>query len=145
MDVTSAVGLALATAIAIYCLVWLWRLPTAALPTKLFWTFVAILLPGWGTMLFLEIYPPVAASPSSKGGAASRSNEALSTGRLPAGLLAGSLAILGLLYGAIWLAAGVVIALGDRPGWYVHIFGGFTLLALGAWFLRRGSSQLARA
>ena len=143
MDVTATVGLVLATAIAIYSLLWLWRLP-AALLTKLFWTLVAILIPGWGTMLFLEIYPPIAPDPSSRGGTTAQSKEAPLSDSVPPGLVAGFLAIVGLLYGGLWLVGGVAFALNNKPGSHLHVFGGPTLLVLGVYFMTRGSKQLSR-
>jgi hypothetical protein len=104
---------------------------------------VAILIPGWGTMLFLEIYPPMAPDRSSRSAQTANSeNTSTSTGAPPA-LVAGFLAIAGLLNGAIWLAGGVALVLGSKPGAYLHVFGGATLLVLGVYFMKRGSKQLS--
>jgi len=111
--------------------------------TKLAWTCVSILLPGWGTMLFLELYAPVAPAPQE-----TRSGEGVTPAQpedLPPEFLPAVLAVLGLLYGGLWLVLSTVRLTTGDPDAALHMCAAATLLAAGFHFMKRGARLLKRS
>ncbi len=141
MTTTTLLGFIIAGAITLYCLVFLWRMPVSLL-TKVFWTLACFLLPGIGTWMMIEFYlallPTTAPRRPRQPTVAERSPHA------PPALLAGFLAICGLLYGGVVATGGVAAVVAERTAGWPLVVAGFSLLAFGIYFLKRGSRQLAR-